>query len=251
MEREFSMGVAVIPSAALDRSRLLARHRWHPLWIAVAAAVLSLPLSVNAAERAKELLAKTLALAANANAGGQAFARNCAGCHGDKAWGVGDASIPALAGQRERYLLTQLIDFAELNRDAVEMHRASAALGIAPEQQWRNIAAYLARLPMNPRPQKGDGKSLDNGSGIYRDSCASCHREDGMGDDSVAAPALAGQHYSYVLMQIRGMASGHRFTNVDFDLALMLDNMSAADMAAVADYISRLSAMPTAAQLLP
>jgi cytochrome c553 len=232
--------------------RLMAlRLRWRPLWSAAAVVVLCLPLSVNAAERAKELLAKTLSLAANPNAGGQAFAKNCAGCHGDKAWGVGDSSIPALASQRERYLLTQLIDFAELNRDAVEMHRASASLGVAPEQQWRNIAAYLSRLPVNPRPQRGDGKMLDNGSGIYRDSCASCHREDGTGDDSVDAPSLAGQHYSYLLSQIRAMASGHRFTNVDFDLALMLDNMSAADMAGVADYISRLSAQPTAARVLP
>ncbi len=244
--------VAVIPSAAPERPRLLARRRrWRALCPAAAALFLCLPLSVTAAERAKELLANALALTANANAGGQAYAKNCAGCHGDKAWGVGESSIPALAGQRERYLLTQLIDFAELNRDAVEMHRANASLGVAPEQQWRNIAAYLARLPINPRPQRGDGKGLDNGSGIYRDSCASCHREDGLGDDSVGAPVLAGQHYSYLLMQIRGMASGHRFTNVDFDLALMLDNMSAADMAGVADYISRLAARPTTASVLP
>ena len=244
--------VAVIPLAdSASLQRLPRGRRGRLLWPAAAALLLCLPLSVNAAERAKELLAKTLALAANANAGGQAFAKNCAGCHGNQAWGVGESSIPALAGQRERYLLTQLIDFAELNRDAVEMHRANASLGVAPEQQWRNIAAYLSRLPLNPRPQRGDGKGLDNGSGIYRDSCASCHREDGLGDDSVGAPALAGQHYSYLLSQIRGMASGHRFTNVDFDLSLMLDNMSAADMAGVADYISRLGARPTTARLLP
>lgn len=244
--------VAVMSSVAPGYLRLLAqRRRSRRLLSAAAAIVLCLPLSVNAAERARELLTTTLALAANPNAGGQAFARNCAACHGDKAWGVGDSSVPALAAQRERYLLTQLIDFAELNRDAVEMHRASASLGVAPEQQWRNIAAYLSRLPVNPRPQRGDGKMLDNGSGIYRDSCASCHREDGTGDDSVGAPSVAGQHYSYLLSQIRAMASGHRFANVDFDLALMLDNMSAADMAGVADYISRLSSQPTTARVLP
>lgn len=244
--------IAVIQSVAPAWQRPWAqRRRWQPVASAAAALLLCLPLSAQAAERAKELLTSTLALTANPNAGGQAYAKNCAGCHGDKAWGVGESAVPALAGQRERYLLTQLIDFAELNRDAVEMHRASASLGVSPEQQWRNIAAYLSRLPVNPRPQRGDGKRLDIGSGIYRDSCASCHREDGTGDDSVGAPALAGQHYSYLLAQIRGMASGHRFTNVDFDLALMLDNLSAADMAGVADYISRLSAQPTAARVVP
>lgn len=244
--------VAVIQSVALRRLRPWARRlRWQSVATVAAALFLCLPLAAQAAERGKELLANALALTPNPNAGGQAFAANCAGCHGDKGWGVAESAVPALAAQRERYLLTQLIDFAELNRDAVEMHRASASLGVSPEQQWRNIAAYLSRLPVNPRPQRGDGKLLDNGSGIYRDSCASCHREDGTGDDSVGAPALAGQHYSYLLTQIRGMASGHRFTNVDFDLALMLDTMSAADMAGVADYISRLSARPTSARLLP
>lgn len=243
---------AVIQSVAPRRLRPWAqRRRWQSVASVAAALILCLPLSAQAAERGKELLAKALALAANPNAGGQAFAANCAGCHGDKAWGVAESAVPALAAQRERYLLTQLIDFAELNRDAVEMHRASASLGVSPEQQWRNIAAYLSRLPVNPRPQRGDGKMLDNGSGIYRDSCASCHREDGTGDDSVGGPALAGQHYSYLLAQIRAMASGHRFTNVDFDLALMLDTMSAADMAGVADYISRLSAQPTTARAVP
>ncbi len=217
------------------------------LWRALLPFALLVPAALTAAERNQELLAKTLALTPNANRGGQIYARVCGGCHGDKGWGVAEASVPSLSGQRERYLLRQMIDFAEINRDAAEMHRINASLGAAPEQQWRDLAAYLSRLPMNPRPQKGDGKSLDIGSGIYRDNCASCHGEEGKGDDDIFSPALAGQHYSYLLLQIRGMATGHRFSNVDFDLALMLDNLSAADMAAVADYISRLNTMPVTA----
>ena len=220
------------------------------LWLVTLAAWLAIPLSINAAERSQELFDKALALDANANRGAQAYAKVCAHCHGDRAWGAGESSIPALAGQRERYVLRQLADFAELDRDAPEMHRVGASLGVAPEQQWRDIAAYVASLPMNTRPQLGDGKSLDIGSGIYRDGCASCHGEDGQGDDDLISPALAGQHYSYLLQQIRGMATGHRFSNVDFDLALMLDNFSAADMAAVADYTSRLSTRPTTAAQL-
>jgi len=154
-----------------------------------------------------------------------------------------------LAGQRERYLLRQLIDFAEFNRESVEMHRMAPGLGIAPEQAWRDLSGYLSRLPLNPRPQQGDGKSLDIGSGIYRDSCSQCHGENGTGDDRLDTPAVAGQHYSYLLQQTRAMATGHRFSNVEFDLALLLNDLSAADMAAVADYMSRLSTRPTTAAL--
>jgi cytochrome c553 len=245
--------MASVTRPAASQRHHVATSRGHGATLALLvtlAAQVWLPMAANAAERGQELLNRTLALSASPNRGGQVYAKVCAGCHGDKAWGDGDSSIPALAGQRERYLLLQLIDFAEVSREAAEMHRVDARLGPSPEQQWRDIAAYLSGLAMNPRPQQGDGKSLDVGSGIYRDNCASCHGEEGNGDDTVFSPALAGQHYSYLLRQIRGMATGHRFSNVDFDLALMLDNMSAADMAAVADYISRLSTMPTAARVV-
>lgn len=187
-----------------------------------------------------ELVGKAFTLTPDSERGEELFRRSCVACHGDQAWGRADTGVPALAGQRELYLLRQLADVAELNRDIPEMHRLPVFIGVNVEQQWRDVAAWLAARPLNRSPQHGDGQALDLGSGIYRDSCAQCHGDRGEGDDAIASPAMAGQHYSYLLLQIRGMASGHRFANIEFDLALMLSSLDANDMAAVADYISRL-----------
>jgi len=196
----------------------------------------------GAMERSTELVGKAFALTPDPSRGEEIYRGSCATCHGSEAWGRADTGIPALAGQREIYLIRQLADVAELNRDIREMHRLPALIGVNVEQQWRDVAAWLSVQPVNSSPQQGDGKALDLGSGIYRDACAQCHGERGEGDDAIASPAMAGQHYSYLLLQIRGMAGGHRFSNVEFDLALMLSSLDANDMAALADYISRLPA---------
>lgn len=205
------------------------------------AAMLTLCVAPSQAmERSMELVGKAFTLTPDSERGRDLFRKSCAACHGDQAWGRADTGVPALAGQRELYLLRQLADVAELNRDIPEMHRLPVFIGVNVEQQWRDVAAWLAAQPLNRSPQHGDGHALDLGSGIYRDSCAQCHGDQGEGDDAIASPVMAGQHYSYLLLQIRGMAAGHRFANIEFDLALMLSSLDANDMAAVADYISRL-----------
>lgn len=218
------------------------KHRGLSLGVLIACGSTLVPAA--AMDRSTELVARAFALTPDSNRGREIYARSCAGCHGREAWGRADTAIPALAGQRELYLIRQLADVAEVERDVREMHRLPVVVGASVEQQWRDVAAWLAARPLNPSPQHGDGRSLDLGSGLYRDTCAQCHGGQAEGDDAIAAPAMAGQHYSYLLMQIRGMASGHRSANIDFGLALMLDSFDATDMAAVADYISRLPAAP-------
>jgi cytochrome c553 len=193
-----------------------------------------------ALERSLELVAQAYALTPDPKRGAELFERDCSACHGQQAWGRADSAVPSLAGQRELYLLRQLADVAEQNRDIPEMHRLRILVNPESLQDWRDLAAWLSVQRVNPAPQHGDGKSLDLGSGIYRDACAQCHGDRGEGDDAIASPVLAGQHYSTLLLQIRRMAAGHRYANLDFDLALMLGALDATDMAAVADYISRL-----------
>lgn len=197
-----------------------------------------------AMDRSTELVAKTFALTPDVRRGREIYERSCASCHGRDAWGNANTAIPALAGQRELYLIRQLADLAERERDVQEMHRLPALVGTGVEQSWRDVAAWLAARPPNPVPQHGDGRSLDLGSGIYRETCAQCHGEKAEGDDAVAAPAMASQHYSYLLMQLRKIANGHRSSNIELGLAIMLDSLDATEMAAVADYISRLPDAP-------
>ena len=68
-----------------------------------------------------------------------------------------------------------------------------------------------------------------------------CHGENGQGSD-VEPAAIGGQHYFYVLAQLKGFAAGHRSDAgppvIDFTAGL-----SPEEKQGVADYVSRLPAL--------
>ncbi|MBP6394621.1 MAG: cytochrome c4 [Giesbergeria sp.] len=68
----------------------------------------------------------------------------CTSCHGDKAYGT--ATLPRLAGQNMRYLLSQLKDFnlRTRNNDNEAMHLVASRL---TEMETQAVADYLAQLP--------------------------------------------------------------------------------------------------------
>src|SRR5690242_11535759 len=62
--------------------------------------------AANAANpRAFELLKLAMALTPDVEHGKILYAKQCAACHGGRAGGNGPREVPALAGQREYYLL--------------------------------------------------------------------------------------------------------------------------------------------------
>lgn len=180
-----------------------------------------------------------LAMDAHAGVGARLFARHCQSCHGAAAGGDPARNIPSLAGQRFTYLVRQLANFAGRERDSREMHKVVSAAALKNPQAWVDIAAWLNAQPMNTAPQTGDGKHLGLGEGIFREQCASCHREDARGDDDGFVPSLRGQHQGYLANQIHGLANGRRH-NLDENLMRFFNSFEDSDIAAVADYLSRL-----------
>jgi cytochrome c553 len=147
--------------------------------------------------------------------------------------------IPSLAGQRRAYLIKQLADFSEEERDSREMHAVVSKSNMAEPQTWADIAGYLNSLPRVRFPQTGDGRGVELGEAIFQEQCASCHEEDARGDDDGFIPSLRDQHYSYLVRQVRSIGSWHRL-NVDADLVRFLDSLDTEEATAVADYLSRL-----------
>src|SRR5262245_48171542 len=74
-------------------------------------------------DRADELIHAALQLDRNVARGKTVYVKECASCHGSAAQGDPQRLIPALAGQRHAYLIKQLADFTELERDSADMHR--------------------------------------------------------------------------------------------------------------------------------
>jgi cytochrome c553 len=194
---------------------------------------LASPMSVD------EKVRNALQLDQNTERGASLYASHCAQCHGQRALGSASRVIPALAGQRRAYLVKQLADFSEEERASREMHAVVSKPELADEQAWADLSGYLNSLPRAGFPQTGDGRGLELGEAIFQDQCASCHQEDGRGDDDGFIPSVRDQHYSYLVRQMRTIASWHRL-NVDADLVRYLDSLDTEEATAVADYLSRM-----------
>jgi Cytochrome c553 len=210
------------------------------LQLVLAAAVLVCSASASASPtRVDQLVRTALQLDPNPSHGAALYLQNCARCHGPVAIGDARNVVPALAGQREAYLIKQLADFTELERESQEMHAVVARAALNEPQVWADIAAYLAALPVLNVPETADGKGVELGEAIYHEQCASCHEEDARGDDDGFIPSLRDQHYSYLVRQMRSLAASHRL-NVDADLIRFIDSLDTEEMTAVADYLSRM-----------
>jgi cytochrome c553 len=208
--------------------------------VAVAAVALLSSASIFASPtRVDQLVRTALQLDPNIKRGSGVYEVHCARCHGQGAIGDSRNVIPALAGQREAYLIKELADFAELERDGAEMHAVVSKAALNEPQVWADLAGYLSQLPVVRVPETADGEGVELGEAIFQEQCASCHDEDARGDDDGFIPSVRDQHYSYLVRQMRSLAASHRL-NVDADLVRFIDSLDADEMTAVADYLSRL-----------
>jgi cytochrome c553 len=192
-----------------------------------------------ASERVDRLVHDAMAMDKHPEKGEKLFAKNCAVCHGSEGGGNAAQAIPSLAGQRQAYVIKQLADFSQRERDSVPMHAVVSQPGLRQPQAWADIAAFLNEREPMPSPETGNGKDLELGEAIFGEQCASCHEEDGRGDDDGFVPSLRNQHYSYIVRQMETLAKWHR-RNVDEDLIRFLTSFDETERMAVADYLSRL-----------
>lgn len=213
------------------------------LWVTLAVAVVVLALATRTAagqtERASALIERALALRGDVAEGELLYNSLCASCHGSQAYGNAATVTPSLAGQLKLYLIKQLVDFAEGDRSAPDMHRVVALKRFTSPQAISDLATYLRSLPANPRPEVGDGKDLAAGRRYYNGLCAFCHGSNAEGNEQHATPSLQRQHYSYLLMQSRRLAVGHRYS-VPVEVIEVLEDLPFDQLAAIADYVARL-----------
>jgi cytochrome c553 len=187
-------------------------------------------------------------------AAGAAKAGTCAACHGGNGIAVAP-TFPNLAGQSASYLYVQLRAFKDGARDNAVMQPLAKALS---DRDMRNLAAHFASLPTKAQPQSTHVSS--RGAVLFHDGdaaqgvppCQGCHGVDGRGahpDPTSAAPqpawstfpVLAGQNAPYVLAQLKAYHAGTRVgTSNDKVMQGVAHNLSAADMHALAEYVSTL-----------
>jgi len=211
--------------------------RYLALWMGALAAVAA---AGPMAGPALELRSRASAATPDAEHGRILYLKHCAACHRSHAWGDGPREIPALAGQRQPYLIEQLALFASDQRQGSLMHGPAMhdtlqRPDLDRPQAIADLAAYLSPAPLNPEPEQGEGGALAAGGSIYIKACSACH--DSAGRGSADVPAIGGQHYSYLLAQLRGFAAGRRDHPSFPGFA---GGLSGEQQQTVADYVSRL-----------
>lgn len=183
-------------------------------------------------------LSATLAKVPNEVRGKHIFEQRCAGCHGADAFGAPLQKVPALAGQQYEYLAKQVVEFLTFERQSDAMHKQLELSGLNNATAIADVIGYVANLPMNPAPEKGNGQSPAQGKKIYDSVCASCHGRTAEGNSDLWVPNLRGQHYGYLVEQMQRMAAAKR-ANISEDLHRMFTSYSKDEFAAVADYLTR------------
>lgn len=168
------------------------------------------------------------------------IASRCALCHGAEGESA-SAVYPRLAAQHPDYLAKQLKDFRDGRRKSETM--ADMAKGL-PDDDIVGLATYFSAKKAGSR-QPGDGDLAAVGKFIFHrgnsysgvPACASCHGANGHGTQQL--PRLAGQHPSYLEVQLKEFSRRER-NNDNAVMHTVAAKLTELETRAVAVYIGGL-----------
>lgn len=222
-----------LPGNTTGRTR-----QWSPRWLLVACLCAPAAMAASPAEVAQSEYEEVMRQEPNLENGRRAYL-TCAVCHLPEGWGSADGSYPQIAGQLRTVIIKQLADFRAGNRDNPLMYPFSVPGILGGPREIADVAAYVAQLPMTPHNSVGAGDQLALGEQLYADNCVDCHGASGEGDVQEHIPAIAGQHYPYLMRQFDQIRNGQR-KNADSKMREQIEGFTAEQQAAVLDYTSRL-----------
>ena len=180
------------------------------------------------------LLLPTFASAQDA-AAGKAKSVTCAACHGAD----GNSTVPLypiLAGQTSRYLYLQLKDFKEGRRKDPLMSPMAANLS---KKDMFDLAAYYAKQKPTQDNSKGDASKVARGKEVADAAlCTMCHLGGFSGQNEI--PRNAGQHYEYMVKQLRDFKVKKR-TNDAGNMTAVMRTIPDEDIEALAAYVASLN----------
>jgi cytochrome c553 len=212
------------------------------------AVTLLVPLLALAAASSQQVLQEALQARPNLARGAADF-ETCAACHGTGGAGTADGDIPRIGGQHFSVIVKQLVAFQFGSRQDERMSHFADQHHLTSPQQIADVAGYASQLePIPPvKVGQGPGDALPHGQSVYSEQCASCHGPAADGNAKNHVPRMAGQHYEYLRRQMYNAIDGVRpgFPAAHVRLLAQLQHD---DIAAVADYLSRLTPKPRAAR---
>ena len=180
------------------------------------------------------LLVVTPAHAQGDPAAGKQKAVVCAACHGPD----GNSTValyPILAGQTARYLYLQLRDFKQGRRKDPLM--SPMAVNLSKQDMW-DLATYFSEQKPKPTNYPVDGAKVTQGKKIADLAlCPMCHLGGFSGQNEV--PRVAGQHYEYIVKQLKDFRAKRR-TNDAGNMTAYSKGLTDEQIDALAQYITNL-----------
>lgn len=181
----------------------------------------------------------TIVMAAGDVSAGKKKAAVCAACHGTDGNSLSDA-FPKLAGQHESYIVKQLMDFQQGNRQNALMAPMVANLS---EQDMADLGAYFAS--QKTAPGAVSEELVTAGEKIYRagnketglPACMACHGPNGSGMPAAKWPKLSSQYSAYVETQLHAFAKGERSNDPNSMMRDIASKMSEDEIKAVSAYV--------------
>jgi cytochrome c553 len=208
------------------------------LMLALSTLIAGPAAAATPAERAMAEYDEALKLTPDLDNGRKVYL-TCAVCHLPEGWGSADGAYPQIAGQIHTVIIKQLADIRARNRNNPLMYPFSVPRILGGPQNIADVAAYVAQLPMTPDNGLGPGVDLELGEKLYEENCVKCHGDVGQGDEKEHMPAIAGQHYRYLMRQFDMIRLGRR-KNADSKMVKQIQGFSPREQSAVLDYTSRL-----------
>ncbi|HSB99933.1 MAG TPA: c-type cytochrome [Burkholderiaceae bacterium] len=158
----------------------------------------------------------------------------CVDCHGPN----GNSKLPLhpiLAGQTSRYLYLQLRDFQEGRRSHPQMSPIAKDLS---RDEMRALADYFAAQKPAPQTFKVDPAKAKLGRAKADETlCTMCHLGGFAGQNEI--PRVAGQHYDYVVKQLRDFKDKKR-TNDAGNMSSVSRTLSDTDIENLGHYLAGL-----------
>ena len=136
----------------------------------------------------------------------EAKAQTCAVCHGQNGMPIDPKTIPIISGQQQSYLMKQLRNYRNGERNNPIM--TPLAKGLA-EEDLRKLAAYFAAKAWPAQPAAAAVPEPPKGIA----QCGKCHQPNFEG--GMPAPRLAGLSYEYLVASMRNFATDERTNNGD------------------------------------
>jgi len=138
--------------------------------------------------------------------------------------------------QRRRWLRAAAWFTALLLAASASVVALSQRAQAVEPQPYRPSAELEGALQLVPNAERGRT--------LYQRHCTTCHKKDGWGSTGGHTPAVAGQHYQYLVKQIADLRRGQDRENAVFHAAVLhvlRGNQAIADVAA---YVSRMEPNP-------